>query len=106
MSRKKSCVECHVDTNFISDYSVFCGINAGLFGMEQDCVQATTLVDGITPTSSLQEGEECSDEGDSFALLGQTLLCSGVVFASESKGPRFESRNYRNWLGTCKSLQL
>ena len=25
------------------DYGVFCGINAGLFRMKQDCVQATTL---------------------------------------------------------------
>ena len=29
----------------------------------------------------------CSDRGDSSALLGQILLCSGIVFALESEVP-------------------
>ena len=29
----------------------------------------------------------CSDGGDSSALSGQTLLCSGIVFALESEVP-------------------
>ena len=40
-----------------------------------------------TQVSSLQKGEECSDGGDSSALSGQTLLCSGIVFALESEVP-------------------
>ena len=40
-----------------------------------------------TQVSSLQKGEECSDGGDSSTLSGQTLLCSGIVFALESEVP-------------------
>ena len=46
-----------------------------------------------TQVSSLQKGEECSGGGDSSALSGQTLLCSGIIFSLESRGPGFESRN-------------
>ena len=41
--------------------------------------------------SSLQKREECSGEGDSSVLLGQILLCSGIIFTSESRGSGFES---------------
>ena len=59
-----------------------------------------------TQVSSLQKGEECSGRGDSSALSGQNLLCSGIVFASESRGPRFESRNCWNLeLTWCSALQ-
>ena len=40
----------------------------------------------ISAVSSLQKGGECSDRGDSSALSGQTLLCSGIIFALKSRG--------------------
>ena len=40
-----------------------------------------------TQVSSLEKGVECGDRGDSSALSGQTLLCSGIVFTSESEVP-------------------
>ena len=52
------------------------------------------MIDGITPHKSpLQKGEECGGRGDPSTLSGLTLLCSGIVFASESRGPGFESWN-------------
>ena len=64
------------ETYISSDYGVFCGINAGLLKMEQDCLQATTLVDGIIPhKSSLfkRGGRNVVVEVIMSVLLGQTL---------------------------------
>ena len=36
--------------------------------------------------SSLQKGGNVGDRGDSSALSGQTLLCSGIIFALKSRG--------------------
>ena len=76
-----------VDTYFITDYGVFCGINAGLFKRNRIVYRPQHCGRWNHPTqvSSLQKGEECSDGGDSSALSGQTLLCSGIVFALESE---------------------
>ena len=73
---------------FITDYGVFCGINAGLFEWNRIVYRPQHYSRWNHPTqvSSLQKGEECSDRGDSSALLGQTLLCS-IVFALESEVP-------------------
>ena len=78
-----------VDTYFITDYGVFCGINAGLFKRNRIVYRPQHCGRWNHPTqvSSLQKGEECSDGGDSSALSGQTLLCSGIVFALESEVP-------------------
>ena len=78
-----------VDTYFITDYGVFCGINAGLFKQNRIVYRPQHCGRWNHPTqvSSLQKGEECSDGGDSSALSGQTLLCSGIVFALESEVP-------------------
>ena len=78
-----------VDMYFITDYGVFCGINAGLFKRNRIVYRPQHCGRWNHPTqvSSLQKGEECSDGGDSSALLGQTLLCSGIVFALESEVP-------------------
>ena len=78
-----------VDTYFITDYGVFCGINAGLFKQNRIVYRPQHCGRWNHPTqvSSLQKGEECSDGGDSSALWGQTLLCSGIVFALESEVP-------------------
>ena len=78
-----------VDTYFITDYGVFCGINAGLFKWNRIVYRPQHCGRWNHPTqvSSLQKGEECSDGGDSSALSGQTLLCSGIVFALESEVP-------------------
>ena len=90
MSRKNPCCNfiC-VDTYFITDYGVFCGINAGLFKQNRIVYRPQHCGRWNHPTqvSSLQKGEECSDGGDSSALSGQTLLCSGIVFALESIVP-------------------
>ena len=78
-----------VDKYFITDYGVFSGINGGLFKWnrivyrQQHCGRWNHL----TQVSSLQKGEECSDGGDSSALLGQILLCSGIIFALELEVP-------------------
>ena len=89
-------VEYCVDTNLITDYGVFCGINAGLFNWNETglCVGYTTVVDGIRQVSSLQKGEECSVCGDSSTILDQTLLLS-IILALEIRGAAFErpSRN-------------
>ena len=78
-----------VDTYFITDYGVFCGINAGLFKRNRIVYRPQHCGRWNHPTqvSSLQKGEECSDGGDSSTLSGQTLLCSGIVFALESEVP-------------------
>ena len=78
-----------VDTYFITDDGVFCGINAGLFKQNRIVYRPQHCGRWNHPTqvSSLQKGEECSDGGDSSALLGQTLLCSGIIFALESEVP-------------------
>ena len=78
-----------VDTYFITDYCVFCGINAGLFKRNRIVYRPQHCGRWNHPTqvSSLQKGVECSDGGDSSALSGQTLLCSGIVFALESEVP-------------------
>ena len=78
-----------VDTYFITDYGVFCGINAGLFKRNRIVYRPQHCGRWNHPTqvSSLKKGEECSDGGDSSALSGQTLLCSGIVFALESEVP-------------------
>ena len=78
-----------VDTYFITVYGVFCGINAGLFKRNRIVYRPQHCGRWNHPTqvSSLQKGEECSDGGDSSALWGQTLLCSGIVFALESEVP-------------------
>ena len=79
----------HVDTYFITDYCVFCGINAGLFKWNRIVyrLQHCGRWNHPTQVSSLEKGEECSDGGDSSALSGQILLCSGIVFALESEVP-------------------
>ena len=79
----------HVDTYFITDYCVFCGINAGLFKWNRIVYRPQHCGRWNHPTqvSSLQKGEECSDRGDSSVLSGQILLCSGIVFALESEVP-------------------
>ena len=76
-----------VDTYFITDYGFFCGINAGLFKRNRIVYRPQHCGRWNHPTqvSSLQKGEECSDAGDSSALSGQTLLCSGIIFALESE---------------------
>ena len=78
-----------VDTYFITDYGVFCGINAGLSKWNRIVyrLQHCGRWNHPTQVSSLQKGEECSDGGDSSALSGQTLLCSGIVFTLESEVP-------------------
>ena len=78
-----------VDTYFITDYGVFCGINAGLFKWNRIVYRPQHCGRWNHPTqvSSLQKGEECSDGGDSSTLLGQILLCSGIIFALESEVP-------------------
>ena len=78
-----------VNTYFITDYGVFCGINAGLFKWNRVAYRPQHCGSWNHPTqvSSLQKGEECSDGGDSSALSGQTLLCSGIAFALELEVP-------------------
>ena len=79
----------NVDTYFITNYGVFCGINAGLFELNRTLYRPQYCGRWNHPTqvSSLQKGEECSDGGDSSVLLGQTLLCSAIVFTLESEVP-------------------
>ena len=78
-----------VDTYFITDYGDFCGINAGLFKRNRIVYRPQHCGRWNHPTqvSSLQKGEECSDRGDSSTLLGQTLLCSGIIFTLELEVP-------------------
>ena len=49
------------------------------------CTCHRIMVDGITPAqvSWFQKREECSGKGDSSTLLGQTLLCSGIILVLE-----------------------
>ena len=75
-----------VDTYFITDYDVFCGVNGGLFKWNRIVyrLQHCGRWNHIIQVSSLQKGGgECSDGGDSSALLGQIFLCSGIVFTLE-----------------------
>ena len=75
-----------VNTNFITDYGVFCGINAGLFNWNETglCTGHSTIVGGIiSHKSSLFKR-------DSSAPSGQIVLCSDIVFTSESRGSGFE----------------
>ena len=61
----------------------------GLFNLNKTglCTGHNRVLDGITPHKSpLQKGEECSGKEPD-------PLCSGIVFASESRGTRFESSN-------------
>ena len=46
-----------------------------------------------TQVYSLQKREECMAGSDSSILLSQTLLCSGIIFASKSRTPKYESPN-------------
>ena len=83
-----------VDMYFITDYGVFCSINAGLFKWNRIVYRPQHCGRWNHPThvSSLQKGEECSDGGDSSALWGQTLLYSGIVFTLEWEVPGLNLR--------------
>ena len=49
----------------------------------------------VTIISCLGENHSkyCCGGCDSFALSGKTFLCSGIIFASEFRGPEFEPSN-------------
>ena len=79
-----------VDTYFITDYGVFCGINAHLFKMEQHCGRWNHP----TQVSSPKKGEECSDGGDSSALSGQRPFCVVVSSSLWNRRSGFESRSW------------
>ena len=88
-----------VDRNFSTDYGVYCCINTDLFRINRDCVQAQhcSKWNHTTQVPSFHKGEECSEGGDSSTLLGQTILCSGIVFALETSGHGFKSQS-QNWV--------
>ena len=75
---------------------IFCGVNTGLFNWNETRLSTgySTMVDGITPHISFKMKGDVVVEVILLHLQpGQTLLCSGIILALESKGPGFKSQN-------------